>query len=254
MSEAPVTIDAIIAAFALPPGPPPRRVPKASLAENAPTAGDRRLIDAKLVRLDWVAAINPATAGIAAATMDGMDVATINMLTARTRGPMPPRLAEIIHRAIPQPVILIHAADEPEEPAALSLAPKRADERVAGRVIVTALHDSGPLHQTDYGFLSSVALSGLPSRDLADLYHGLTDRLEALSACRIGGRTFRLAASADERTRWRDALAGIADLNGRIAIQSAAIRKKSRLAARVELGEVVRQLKLALDKCMAMLN
>lgn len=254
MIEVPVTIDAIIAAFALPPGPPPRRVPKASLADNAPTAGDRRLIDAKLARLDWIAAINPSTTGIAAATMDGMDVATINLLTARTRGPMPPRLAEIIHRAIPQPVILIHGADEHEAPSALSLAPKRADERVAGRVVVTALHDSGPLHQTDHAFLSSLALPRLPSHDLAYTYHGLIDRLDALSAGRIGNRSFRLAASPDERTRWRDALTGIADLNGRLAIQSAAMRKETRLPARVELGEAVRLLRVTLDKYKTMLD
>jgi hypothetical protein len=254
MSAVPVTIDAIISAFALPPGPQPRRVPKASLADNAPTVGDRRVIDAKLARLDWVAAISPTTAGIAGATMGGMNVATINLLAARTRGPMPPRIAEIIHRAIPQPVILIHATEEPEEPAAISLAPKRADERVAGRVIVTALHDSGPLRPTDNDFLLSMNLSRLPSQHLADIYCGLIDRLVALSASRISSRTFRLAASPEERTRWREALASIADLNGRISIQSGVMRRESRLSARVELGETVRQLKLALDNCIAMLN
>src|SRR6187402_2769475 len=135
MSAAPVTIEAPAAALALPPGPPPRRVPKASLADNVPTAADKRLIDGKLARLEWVAAINPATAGIATATVAGLEVSTINLLAGRTRGPMPPRLAEIIHRAIPQPVILIYGEEADDAPAALSLAPKRAAEREAGRVV-----------------------------------------------------------------------------------------------------------------------
>ena len=254
MIAGPVTIDELVAAFALPPGPPPRRVPKALLAENAPTAGDRRLTDAKLARLDWVAAINPATAGIALATMDGLGVATINVLTARTRGPLPPRLAEIIHRAIPQPVILIHAADDSDASAALSLAPKRADERVGGRVVVTATIDSGALDQNDREFLASLALPVLPSHDLADVYQGLIERLDALAAARIIDRSFRLAASSDELSRWRGALIRIADLSGRIAIQSAAMRKEARLATRVEQGESVRQLRAALDKCKTMLD
>ena len=87
-----------------------------------PTAADKRLIDGKLVRLDWVAAINPATASVAATTVDGLEVSTVNLLVARTRGAMPSRLAEIIHRAIPQPVILVHGEDAADAPAALSLA------------------------------------------------------------------------------------------------------------------------------------
>lgn len=52
-----MTPDALIAAFALPAGSPPRRVPKASLADHAPTAADCRLIDKALARLDWVAGL-----------------------------------------------------------------------------------------------------------------------------------------------------------------------------------------------------
>ena len=253
MTGQPITIEALVAAFALPPGPPPRRVPKASLADNVPTAADKRLIDGKLVRLDWVASINPATAGIAAATVDGLEVSTVNLLVARTRGAMPPRLAEIIHRAIPQPVILVHGDDAADAPAALSLAPKRAAERETGRVVVTAVHDSGALMADDRDFLAALALQRLPSRDLAALYAGLIERLEALGAARRAARPYRLAASAGELARWRDALGGMTELEARIAAHAAAMRKESRLSARVELGEAVRQLKLALDKCAGML-
>jgi hypothetical protein len=243
MTAAPITIEALVAALALPPGPPPRRVPKASLADNVPTAADRRLIDGKLVRLDWVAAINPATASIAAATVDGLEVSTVNLLVARTRGSMPPRLAEMIHRAIPQPVILVHGEDAADAPAALSLAAKRAAEREAGRVVVTAVHDSGALTADNRDFLAALAL-----------HAGLIERMEALAVARRAERPYRLAVSADELARWRDALARIAEVEARIAAHAAAMRKESRLAARVEIGERVRQLKAALDKCSAMLE
>ncbi|KRC81288.1 DUF4391 domain-containing protein [Sphingomonas sp. Root241] len=254
MSGSPITLETLIGAFALPPGPAPRRVPKASLADNVPTAADKRLIDGKLARLDWLAAINPATAGIAAAGVDGLEVSTINVLVARTRGPMPPRLAEIIHRAIPQPVVLIHADDAPEAPAAVSLGSKRAAEREVGRVVVTALHDTGALTVDDRGFLTALALDRLPSSDLGALYAGLIERIEALCAARRAARPFRLAASSDELARWRMALADAADLDARTAALAAAMRKESRLAARVELGETLRQTKAELDKCKTMLD
>lgn len=254
MSGSPITLERLVGAFALPPGPAPRRVPKASLSDNAPTAADKRLIDAKLVRMDWVAAINPATAGIAAATVDGLEVGTINVLVARTREAIPSRLAEIIHRAIPQPVVLIHADDAPDAPAAVSLGSKRAAEREAGRVVVSALHETGALTVDDHGFLTAVALPQLPSTDLGALYGGLIERVEALSAARRAFRPFRLAASPDELVRWRIAMAETAELDALIAAQATTMRKERNLAARVEIGETVRQLRAELVKCRAVLN
>lgn len=254
MTGQPITIEGLVAAFALPPGPAARRVPKASLADNVPTAADKRLIDGRLARLDWVAAINPETAGIAAASVDGLEVSTVNVLVAHTRGAMPTRLAEIIHRAVPQPVILVHGEDAPGAPAALSLAPKRAAEREAGRIVVITLHDSGVLTAANRDFVAALSLAALPSRNLATLYAGLIERVEALAAARRAARPFRLAGSADELARWRDALSQVAALEARIARHAAAMRKESRLAARVEIGETVRQLKAALDTCRAVLD
>lgn len=254
MNDAPVTLDALIAAFTLPPGPAPRRVPKASLADNVPTTSDRRLIEAKLARLDWIAAINPATAGIAAAMADGMDINTINLLAARTRGAMPTRLIELIHRAIPQPVILAYAHDELDAPASLSLAAKRAAEREAGRVVVTALHDTGTLDIASDAFLAELTLSRLPHENLPMLYAGLIDRVDALAAARARGRPFRMPESLSELAQWRAALAQIREIETEIAGLSAVMRKEARLAARVERGEAVRQLRSKLDNCHIMLD
>lgn len=231
-----MTPEDLIAAFALPAGPPPRRVPKASLADHAPTATDRRLIDKALARLDWIAGLNMGSIGVPPGEADGLTIDTINMLFATTRGPMPPRLAETIHRAIPKPVILIHA-DEDGGAASLSLAPKRAAEREAGRVVTMQVHDSGPLSDAEAEFTATLALSGLPTRDLAALYGGLIERVEALEAARTGGRVFRLATSVDEAAEWQGALKRQSELKNSLAAQIALAKKETRLARRVELGE-----------------
>jgi hypothetical protein len=166
---------------------------------------------------------------------------------------MPPRLAEIIHRAIPKPVILIHA-DEAGGTASLSLAPKRAAEREAGRVVTISVHDSGMLTHADAAFVSSLALSTLPTRDLAALYAGLIERVEALAAARLADRPFRLAHDGAEVERWRTTLARDAELTRELAAQSALAAKESRLPRRVELGEAASAIKKALDKNRASLK
>ena len=254
MTKSPLSIMALVDALALPPGEPPRRVPKSTLAENVPTAADRQLIETKLGRLEWLAAINPATTGIATGEADGLTIDTINLLAARTRGAVPPRLAEIIHRAIPKPVILFHRDETTETGAAMSLAAKRTAERELGHVVTTAVHDTGPLSLGDEPFLNELALSRLPTRNLNTLYVGLIERVEALTAAHCIGRPFRLADGRDEIARWRTALADIADHKAEIARLSALIRKEKRLAVKVELGETARQSKMRLDAAQAILK
>ncbi|MBY0382483.1 MAG: DUF4391 domain-containing protein, partial [Xanthobacteraceae bacterium] len=179
---------------------------------------------------------------------------TINLLAARTRGPMPTRLAEIIHRAIPQPVILVHADEAHDAPASLSLAPKRAAEREAGRVVVTALYETGTLGIADNAFLAELTLSRLPRMNLPMLYAGLIERVDALAAARARNRPFRMPGSIDQLAQWRAALAQIREIETEIAGLSAVMRKETRLAARVERGEAVRQHRSALDKCRTMLD
>lgn len=254
MNDVPITPETVVAAFALPPGPPPRRVPKTSLAANLTAVADKRLIDTKLARLEWTAALNPATIGIAGVHQDGLKVKTINLLLARTRSAMPLRMAEVIHRAIPQPVILVHAREGLDAPGAISLASKRAADREPERVVITAIYDSGPLNASDAKYLDSLNLARVHAHDLGALYGAFITRTEALAAARAAQRPFRLSRDEREQMVWKDNLAKHAGIEVEITSLTAAMRRELRLAPRVELGEKVRQLKGALDKCRELLK
>jgi len=54
------------------------------------------LIDKALARLDWVAGLTPATIGVPAGEAEGLTIDTINLLSATTRGAMPPRLLYVV--------------------------------------------------------------------------------------------------------------------------------------------------------------
>ena len=96
--------------------------------------------------------------------------------------------------------------------------------------------------------MATLALSTLPTRDLAALYAGLIERTEALAVARMAGRSFRLADSAEQHRQWRNAIAQSDQVSAEIAMLSVTIRKQNRLATKVESGEKVRLLKASLDK------
>ncbi len=108
-----------------------QRVPKKLLVENgAPTAADKRRINDGIEELLWVAALKPATIGVAEYrddTREYLEIAVL-LLTLRLKA-KPARIAELIHRAIPYPVFLV--TREPDA-ATLSLAHKRWSQGEAG--------------------------------------------------------------------------------------------------------------------------
>ena len=105
MSFAPV-IDAL--------GIPPnalveQRVPKKLLLEHgAPTAADKRQIQDGIEEIVWVAALKPTNIGVPAFEDVVRQYLEIAVLTVELRpAARPPRLIELIHRAIPYPLVLV---------------------------------------------------------------------------------------------------------------------------------------------------
>src|SRR5689334_2029746 len=104
-----MTLDDIIGALALPPDARvDQRVPKKLfLEQGAPTAADKRLIQDGIEEVQWIAALKPANIGVPAYKDDRRDYLEISVLTATLRpAAKAPRLTELIHRAIPYPLLL----------------------------------------------------------------------------------------------------------------------------------------------------
>ena len=104
-----MTADALITALDLPPGARvDRRVPKALLVEHgAPTPADRRHVNDAVEALLWVAALKPATIGVPVFRDEGREYLEIAVLRMTLReAAVGARLTELVHRAVPYPVIL----------------------------------------------------------------------------------------------------------------------------------------------------
>ena len=109
-----------------------RRVPKTLLTENcAPTAADKRRIREGIEEIRWLAALKPNTVGVAPyrdATREYLEIAILN-LTLRPVA-HPGRLSQLVHRAIPYPVLLFAWRGES---LGISLAHKRWSQGEAGK-------------------------------------------------------------------------------------------------------------------------
>ena len=231
---------ALLAALDLPPNARvDRRVPKTLLVEyGAPTAADKRRINAGIEGVHWVATLKPTTIGVPALRDDMRDYLEIVVLSVVLRAEAKSaRLAELIHRAVPYPLFLLIAEDTH---LTLSLAHKR---RSQAEVEATVL-DGEPVAATltaalptglQASFHEALSLARQPQTDLFQLYQGWIDTLLALLAAQVTGR-FAVATSPAQAATRRELLRECARLDAAIARLRSVAAKERQLSRRVELN------------------
>lgn len=227
-------------ALELPPGARvDARIPKKLLIEQgAPTAADKRVIQDGIDELQWFAACKPATIGVPAFADDTREYLEIAVLGCAFRpGAKASRLIELIHRAIPYPVLLVTAD---ESGLAVSAAHKRHAQNDAGRtVIAQVITASGlradALDSAQIAFLKSLALAQQARSDLFALYAGWIARIEAVNAARLTG-TFAASDNQEIIDRRREALDAHARLTKEIEGLRAKARREKQLSRRVDLN------------------
>lgn len=222
-----------------------RRVPKKLLTEQgAPTAADKRQIQDGIEEVLWVAALKPTNIAVPAFRDNVREYLEIAVVTATLRaGAKATRLIELIHRAIPYPVVLL---TEQGGAISLSLAHKRWSQGEGGAIVLEDVRRTSPFHQTnpppeEAKFLRSIAVSGLPNRDLFALYQGWLDRMAALEAAQITG-TFAPPESQGRAQALRDGLDTRARLQRELAGLRTQAEKEKQLNRRVQLNLEIKRL------------
>lgn len=232
-----------------------QRVPKKLLLENgAPTAADKRAINDGIESMQWLAALKPATTGVAAYRDDAREYLEIAVLHVVWRdGAKTSRLTELIHRAVPYPVVLL--ADD-DGAAAVSLAHKRWAQNEAGKMVLEGevmqaqLADAKP--DIASAFLRALALAAQPRTSMLSLYRGWENTVAALQAAVLTG-TFALLDSDERRAARRAALAAVAGLQVRIGELHRAATGASQLARQVELNLELARVRAELAAAQAQL-
>lgn len=231
-----------------------QRVPKKLLLEQgAPTAADKRLIQNGIDELTWLAALKPTNIGVPAYRDNVREYLEIAVIAAGLRESAKPlRLAQLLHRAIPYPTMLVTAR---AESVSVSLAHKRWSQSEGGAVVVEDMRSTVPFRpdapsECEAAFLASLALSGLQVRDMFALYQRWLDRVTALDAATVTGE-FALPESAERATARREALAAYNQLKQEIGKLRAQAKKEKQMNRQVELNLAIKRLEAELARNLA---
>jgi len=221
-----------------------QRVAKKLLLENgAPTATDKRAISDGIEETQWVAALKPGNIGVPIYRDETREYLEIAVLHVTLRpGAKTTRLTELIHRAIPYPVVLIATRGIQTD---ISLAHKRWAQNEAGKVVLdgdllTAAM-TGERPEIERDLLEALPLSKQSRSSLFNLYQSWEDCLIAFQAAQQTGAFTLLGTDARRRARMM-ALQESIELGQQLVSLRAAAKKASQMARQVELNLQVKKL------------
>ena len=243
-----MNVETVIAALAIPPqARVDQRVAKKLLVENgAATPTDKRWINEGIEEINWVAAIKPTTIGVAAfsdSVREYLEIAVLSLILrpdAKTA-----RLVELVHRAIPYPLLLITSTSDT---VSLSVAHKRRAQNEADLVVLDQEVNTAELPEDNRrsAILEQLTLKRQPAANLMTLYQGWLECIEAISASRITGRVLAATDPAAAAAR-REALAEHSRLLRVIAGLKAQAQRESQIPRRVELNLEIKRLEATLQ-------
>lgn len=244
-----------------------QRVPKKLLLENgAPTAADKRLITEAIEEIQWVAALKPNTIGVPDYRDTLREYLEIAVLAVTVRGVVKPashsRLAELVHRAVPYPVLLLLIEGQS---LTLSLAHKRWAQNEADKVVLDgslisvtvsaslsevnaadASHpDPAAAAQAESAFIQSLSVTRQPQATLYALYQGWVDCVQALLAARLTG-SYQTPTTPEQAAARRQALADCERLEAEVSRLRAQALREKQLARQVELNLTLKRVQAEL--------
>ncbi|MDI9432133.1 MAG: DUF4391 domain-containing protein [Planctomycetota bacterium] len=216
---------------------------------------DKKAFREDIDTITWQYTLKPSTIPVQPYTDDQREyleiaILQVDLKTLKRTG----RIVEVIHRAIPYPVVIVLAL---EATCALSLAHKRFSQAEKGAIVAeefvtTDWIDLVAATPIQTAFLDSLAVSGLPHTHFFALYSALVDRVTALECARLTGQ-YRLESAAERRETRRQRLAACHELEVLIAEHKAAIKAETQFSHQVELNMKVKDLQSRLQERTTML-
>ena len=227
-----------------------QRVPKKMLIDHgAPTAADKRLLNDHIESVQWLAALKPHTIGVPIWRDDEREYLEIAVLAVTLRrASVPPapstslaRLTELLHRAVPYPVLLL--LDAPHG-LSVSAAHKRWAHNEAGKVVLDGDPTTVALAldlSAEHAFVQALALARQPQASLLALYQGWADCLTAWQAAEVTGRFTTTTTPAQAAAR-REALRTCQRLELESTRLRALAAKEKQMAKQVDLNLALKRI------------
>lgn len=229
-----------------------QRVPKKLLLENsAATVADKRLINDNIAEIQWIAALKPNTIGVPSYRDTRREYLEVAVLAVTLKGVVKAthrsHLAELVHRAVPYPVLLQLIDGQTQT---LFLAHKRWAQNEFSKVVLegglvsAVLFHSMPettvathltYSEVEQAFMQSLSLTRQSQITLYTLYQGWIDCVQALLAARVTG-SYRTTTTPEQAAARRQALADYERLEGEISRLRGQAVKEKQMARQVEVN------------------
>ncbi|MCB2146744.1 MAG: DUF4391 domain-containing protein [Deltaproteobacteria bacterium] len=234
-----------------------KRVFKKLFHENAKLGvTDKKALRDDIDVITWQYTLKPSTIPINAYEDEQRDYPEIAFLQVdlktlnRTK-----RLAEVIHRAIPYPLVVVFVY---QASCAMSLAHKRFSQAEKGAIVAEdiiisdwiSIFDPTPVQ---WAFLNSLYIPDLPHTHYWALYTAFMDRLIALSCAMFTGE-YRLDTTATKRKDRRVQLLACHELEIQIEVYKAEIKKETQFNRKVELNMKFKMLEQQLAQTITRLK
>lgn len=241
-----MTADGLIAAMDLPASARvDRRVPKTLLVDHgAPTPADRRHVNDHVDALMWVAALKPGTIAVPVFRDDVREYLEIAVLRITLRdldageSAAIARLEELVHRAVPYPVILCvdHLVGRGVNISAAHVrwSQGEADKTVLDGDVISVGWDAAGDDPTDPE-LDALSLARQPHASMFTVYQGWIDALTSVLASRVTG-AFSLAVSPELAADRIAALREWDEVDREAGRIRGAAKREKQMARQVELN------------------
>ena len=228
-----------------------KRIYKRMVLEHGQlTSADKRTLTEDVTTLTWKYTLKPGTVPILSFQDDEreyLEVAIVEAtLNSRRRAA---RIAEMIHRAIPYPVLLVMVEGTG---LSASVAHKRFSLAEKGSIVAEEILRTAWIDEPsdiDHGFFDALALKNLPQVDFFALYRGMVNTVLARCCAELTG-AWALDIGKPESDR-RAMLIECNALDREITSLRVAIKNENRFAARVELNTRIKELEARLARTKA---
>jgi len=243
-----MTVDQLLQTLALPDSTRvQQRVPKKLLVEHgAATAHDKRLIQDGIDEIIWLASLKPHLIGVPEHEDEHRHYREAAVLSLALRpGTRTARLVELLHRAVPHPVLLATTVDGS---LGLSVTHLRRSQTEAGQTVLDGPVMSAQVPPGGGGvaFQTALALANLPRANLHALVQGWIDTIAALDVAQETGSFVPSTSRAEAEVR-HAALQQLRDLQAQAAELRARAVKERQLARQVALSDELRSISAQMD-------
>jgi len=214
------------------------------------TYSDKKAFQDHLNYITWLYVLKPDNVGIKSYADQEREYLEISILLAKLKeNKTAERLANLIHRSIPYPLLLVCSF---QESVMLSIAPKRFNLSEKGAIVADEVLNSGWMNLSaislnEMAFINSLAIDFRKYLNLLELYQAWEASFLAQACSKHSGELKIKYHHNEER---KELLDMCLSLQVEISSLSSSIKKETQMNKIVELNTRICELKLKYRKCV----